>query len=213
MPQESPEKASRARHLTAVDYKTTPWRNGGGKTTEIAIAPEGAGLDSGGFDWRLSIAEVGQDGPFSSFPGYQRSLSVISGGGILIDAGEEGDLELREPFKPVTFPGEWKIEGRLLGAALRDLNLIYRRATTAGRVGFLEVSSEALNAESDAQILLVLPLGGGPVAVSWDEGAGEARLQEEETLILERGAGGHAISLKAASGKVQTAFVEISEKT
>ncbi|MEX0922413.1 MAG: HutD family protein [Rhodovibrionaceae bacterium] len=210
MTQPTAEEKSLVRHLTAADYTATPWRNGGGTTTEIAISPSGASL-GGGFDWRLSIAEVAQDGPFSSFPGYQRSLSVISGGGILLDAGEEGDIELRTPFKPVSFPGEWEIHGRLLGAALRDLNLIYKRATTAGRVGFLRIADTPLNAESDAQTLLILPLAGGPLTASWDKRAAEAQLEEGETLILERRGGGHAVRLTAASGEIQAAFVEISK--
>ncbi|MDP1908248.1 MAG: HutD family protein, partial [Hyphomicrobium sp.] len=42
------------RILRAKDYRRMPWKNGGGETTEIAISPEGAALDS--FDWRVSMA-------------------------------------------------------------------------------------------------------------------------------------------------------------
>lgn len=212
MTENQADRPSVVRHLRASDYRTTPWRNGGGTTTEIAISPPGASLEQGAFDWRLSIAEVGSDGPFSSFPGYDRSLSVISGGGILLDAGTQGDIELRRPFKPVSFPGEWDIEGRLLGAALRDLNLIFKRDTTAGRVGFLSIAGTPLNVASDARCLLILPLRGGAVTVSWDAAREEARLLEEETLILERAGGGHALTLTAAGGEVCAAFVEISKK-
>jgi environmental stress-induced protein Ves len=46
-----------------------PWKNGGGETTEIAVFPDGAGLSD--FDWRVSMARVDGDGPFSSFPGIE----------------------------------------------------------------------------------------------------------------------------------------------
>ena len=49
-----------------------PWKNGGGETAEIAVSPPGAALDD--FDWRLSMARVETDGPFSAFPGIDRTL-------------------------------------------------------------------------------------------------------------------------------------------
>jgi hypothetical protein len=210
MAPDRPTANGAVRHLTPADYKITPWRNGGGRTTEIAVSPAGASLAEG-FDWRLSVAEVERDGPFSSFPGCDRSLSLLSGGGILLDAGEEGDIELRQPYKPVSFPGEWEIEGRLLGAAIRDLNLIFARDRAAGRVGFLEVRAAPLDLESDAPVLLLHLVKGGPLKVNWDSGAESVVLRAEETLRLED-EGGHALELAAEDGAAQVAVVEISPK-
>ena len=39
----------------------SPWKNGGGVTREVAKSPSQAPF------WRLSIANVDQEGPFSSF--------------------------------------------------------------------------------------------------------------------------------------------------
>ena len=36
--------------------KVTPWKNGGGVTTELATDPPGAALDA--FNWRLSLARA-----------------------------------------------------------------------------------------------------------------------------------------------------------
>ena len=61
-------------------------------TTEIAIYPEGAGLSGAGFIWRVSIAEVAVDGPFSRFPGYDRHIMTIAGNGMMLEAeGHGGD--------------------------------------------------------------------------------------------------------------------------
>ena len=57
-----------------------PWKNGKGATLELAIAPPGAGLDD--FDWRISSARVEGAGPFSHFPGIDRSLGLLSGAGL-----------------------------------------------------------------------------------------------------------------------------------
>jgi environmental stress-induced protein Ves len=50
------------RIIRAQDCQTTPLKNGGGSTTEIAAAPAGASLET--FDWRTSMARVGSDGPY-----------------------------------------------------------------------------------------------------------------------------------------------------
>ena len=208
MAADSPPAGGGARHLTAGDYRTTPWRNGGGTTTEIAVSPAGASV-SEGFDWRLSVAEVATDGPFSSFPGYQRSLSLLSGGGILLDAGKHGDIELRQPFKPVTFAGEWEIEGKLLGAAIRDLNLIFARDRVAGRVGFVTVGAAPLGIESDAATLLIFLAKGGPAEIAGAEAQAGHVLRAEESLLLESPEG-HAVTLRAEAAAATLAVVEIT---
>lgn len=53
--------------LHARDYKRMPWKNGGGETVEIAIFPADASVET--FEWRISMATVANDGPFSIFPG------------------------------------------------------------------------------------------------------------------------------------------------
>ena len=68
--------------LRAADHRTMPWKNGGGSTTEIAAAPDGAGIDA--FDWRVSMAVVAADGPFSEFPGIDRTLSILDGSGLIL---------------------------------------------------------------------------------------------------------------------------------
>src|SRR5450830_1793080 len=62
----------------------SPWKNGGGSTTEIAVEPPGATLHS--FEWRLSLASIAHDGPFSHFPGVDRSLALLDGPGLMLDS-------------------------------------------------------------------------------------------------------------------------------
>src|SRR4029077_2512621 len=72
--------ASMVRLLTPNDYRSMPWKNGAGRTTEIAVHPPGAALDA--FAWRVSIADVEQDGPFSRFPGIDRTIVLLGGSGM-----------------------------------------------------------------------------------------------------------------------------------
>ena len=71
------------RIIRAADCRRMPWKNGRGETVEIAISPDGAGIDD--FDWRLSMARVETDGPFSLFAGIDRTLAVLEGEGIFLN--------------------------------------------------------------------------------------------------------------------------------
>ena len=77
------------RVLSPADYRRMPWKNGGGHTTEIAAEPPGAGTAS--FVWRVSVADIAQDGPFSAFPGIDRTLVLLSGRGMRLGDGRRHD--------------------------------------------------------------------------------------------------------------------------
>ncbi|WP_290687994.1 MULTISPECIES: HutD family protein [unclassified Haematobacter] len=115
------------RHLSAGDYVTQPWKNGGGLTREIARAPE-----TGEFDWRLSMATVAEDGAFSTFPGVDRTLTVLTGAGIVLTvAGREARLT---PGVPFAFPGDVPAASRLLAGEVTDLNVMTRRGRVSHEV-------------------------------------------------------------------------------
>ena len=122
------------RVLAPADYRRMPWKNGGGVTTEIAAHPPGAGLDA--IDWRLSLAEVAVDGPFSRFPGIDRTLVLLDGAGIRLElAGHV--VELRAPYEPCAFSGDVEVDCRLLAGPVRDFNLMLRRERVRGGLAVL----------------------------------------------------------------------------
>ena len=53
--------------VRAAGQRRMRWKNGAGWTSEILRAP-----DVDDWDWRLSIAEIEADAPFSAFPGVDR---------------------------------------------------------------------------------------------------------------------------------------------
>lgn len=120
------------RILRAASHKRMPWKNGGGLTTEIAIHPQGASLD--GFDWRLSMATVSADGPFSLFAGIDRTLSVLEGEGIVLSVDDLPDAELRRASQPFPFAADKPSSARLLGGAILDFNVMTRRGRFSHRV-------------------------------------------------------------------------------
>ncbi|MEJ1966813.1 MAG: HutD family protein [Gammaproteobacteria bacterium] len=84
--------------VRSADYRRMPWKNGGGETREIAVSPAGAALDA--LDWRVSLATVASDGPFSVFSGVTRTLSVIRGAGINLQVGDAPPRALMQSSEP-----------------------------------------------------------------------------------------------------------------
>ncbi|MFF1659441.1 HutD family protein [Streptomyces sp. NPDC058255] len=112
------------RPLPAAERVAVPWKNGGGVTREIAAWPEGA--DMAGFVWRVSLAEVAADGPFSAFAEVDRILTMVEGEGMdLTVGGEARRVDTR--FVPQGFPGDLPTDCRLLGGPVVNLNVMWRR--------------------------------------------------------------------------------------
>ena len=109
------------------DYRRMPWKNGQGYTTEIAIHPPNADYVGAPFDWRVSMAEVKQDGDFSAFPGYDRTILVAEGAGmeLAFDAAPARGLE--GPGAMTSFSGDWRTRCRLLDGPVHDFNIMTRR--------------------------------------------------------------------------------------
>ncbi len=111
----------------------TPWKNGGGVTQEIACQPAGADMDH--FDWRLSIAHIAADGPFSPIAGVDRVITLLEGAGVRLHTADRSiDHRLATPLAPFAFPGEAPVQGTLLGGDCHDLNVMTRRAACRAAV-------------------------------------------------------------------------------
>lgn len=108
----------------------TPWKNGLGRTRELAIHPAGAGMDD--FAWRISVAEVDSAAPFSTFAGIDRHIALLDGDGFTMTLDGERTHALTTPFTPFAFPGEAKVDIALQGGPTRDFNLMLRRAQVHG---------------------------------------------------------------------------------
>ena len=115
------------RRITPVDHLIMPWKNGLGFTREIAIDPPGASMSDAGFRWRLSIATVDQSGPFSSFPGIDRTIMVIEGKGMELTVAGQAPRRLDRCFQPFSFPGDAATECKLIDGPIRDFNLMVNR--------------------------------------------------------------------------------------
>ena len=118
--------------IRASECRTTAWKNSGGYTTEIAVAPAGASLDH--FDWRVSMARVASEGPFSEFAGIDRTLAVVAGGGLSLTIGDAAPVVLDPSSDPIGFVGDTPTSARLAAGAITDLNVMTRRGRFAHRL-------------------------------------------------------------------------------
>lgn len=134
------------RHMTAADYRVMPWANGRGVTTELIRADR-----DGALDWRLSMAQVVEEGPFSRLPGVERNLTVIEGPGFdLVGPGVRLAARLLEP---VAFSGDQQLAAVGVTGPSVDFNVM-----TAGRAAKVQVVRGAAVLQPAGAVLCVLAL-------------------------------------------------------
>ena len=137
------------------------WANGGGTTRELAVADDGA--------WRISLADIDRDGPFSPFPGRQRLLTLVEGS--VLDLQVDGDPHVVEPQRPFAFPGGATTVASVPEGPVRVLNVVVDPALVRPYVTVLELgrsSTFPLGTDQAAYVLTgeqsgTLVLGPGEV--------------------------------------------------
>ena len=140
-------------HLTPKDYRDMPWKNGGGTTCELFRLPHPHRLED--FALRLSIATVASGGPFSIFPGIDRTLMLLEGEGMALQfSGEAAERVLDVPLQPIAFPGEAAVDCRLLGGSLRDFNVMVARDWGRAHTQIIEGDFSMAEAGKDAVMQL-----------------------------------------------------------
>ena len=140
----------------AATHIAMPWANGGGITYEVAASPLGS--DLGSFDWRISMAEVHESGPFSTFHGIDRVLTVLGPGDLqLFINGEEvlGHLHV-----PVAFSGDDEVRAELVDGPITDLNVMTRRGRCEADVLIHTVSGTAALEPHSLSTSMIVVLSG-----------------------------------------------------
>ena len=165
--------------LQKIHRKSTRWKNGGGSTVEVIVVPTGAGFDD--FDWRISLATIAQSGSFSVFPGIDRTLVLVDGGGLAlqIDAAPPFNLHPGQPL--IRFRGEAAVDATLASGATTDFNVMTRRSTCSHQVEMLTFSgSHRLTRRSGSTLLF---LAGGD-RLTCRHGEKDTLLHLHDALLL-----------------------------
>lgn len=123
-----------------------PWANGGGTTRELLRAEDGS--------WRVSLADIEQDGQFSSFPGRRRLLTVIDG--VVLALVVDGAEQVVEPRRPFPFDGDAEVSASIPEGPVRALNVIADPAVVSPHVTVLELGRSSTLPIAADQAALVL---------------------------------------------------------
>ena len=139
------------------DVPATPWRNGGGMTRELAVWPHAAD-----WTWRMSVAEVGQSGPFSSFEGVDRWFAVLAGSGVQLMVDQQTH-HLTAAQHPFFFDGAASTDCKLTDGATQDFNLMVQRSRASAQMvrvsGNLEVAVDS--ATNDLKMIAIYVINTG----------------------------------------------------
>ena len=180
------------RVIRHAELRASPWKNGGGSSTELAVSPAGAGFAD--FDWRLSLATISKNGPFSLFPGVDRSLALVDGPSAVLDL-DGTHIELGPDQPLITFRGEAAVTATVQGGASTDFNVMTRRARCHHRLLRHAVcgSAELLPAGE----LNVVFLAEGPRLSLCAEGEEPVELARHDAVVLDR-AGRYVLTTEQA---------------
>ena len=153
------------------EHRAMPWANGKGTSYEIASDRDGEDR----WSWRVAIAPVVLDGPFSALPGIDRELVVIEGNGMVLEVdGTSVECLLGQV---VRFSGDAETFARLIDGPVVDLGLMTVRGSVTGLMVVADVGAVV---ESD----LLVAVG---EAVFEGESGKSYRLEPMDALLGVRG--------------------------
>jgi len=160
------------------------WKNGAGWTSEILKVHRDDERDTNDWNWRLSIAEIEEDAPFSAFPGVERELVLLSGNGLRLRFDDGEAHELHPPHDRLRFAGERPAFGELLDGPTRDFNLMWKRDAVDAQLWHRPLAG--------TMVLFVEPgdtwaihLLSGQARFADDSGLGEVNLGDTAILAAE----------------------------
>lgn len=114
----------KTRLLSQQHFRQMPWANGGGMTTELLARTDPA---SGRMLFRISMAGVNNDGPFSHFAGYDRVLVLTKGRGLRLSLDDGTSHFLAETYDAATFAGDVASHAVLEDGPVQDFNVFVDR--------------------------------------------------------------------------------------
>jgi environmental stress-induced protein Ves len=110
--------------LGPSNFVSQRWKNGQGTTTELIKETISGSKD---FSWRISMADVTTDGPFSTFENYNRTLLLLKGNGITLEFKSKRTDTLNKLLDSASFAGEDPTYATLHNGSITDFNVITHR--------------------------------------------------------------------------------------
>lgn len=181
-----------------------PWRNGGGSSRVIAVDPVDA-VGEQPFRWRVSIATIERDGPFSSYPGVDRTLWLLRGKGLTLDL-QIKEIVLDTPLAAAAFSGDDQVTARLLDGPTEDLNVMSDRQrvqATSVMLSMHRAGEWHRNFAYPGEDLIYVVAGSPTLHML---GRPDQQLRAGEAAILHQGRAGRRVAL-ASGAEAATVLV------
>jgi len=124
--------------ISPDQYRAVAWKNGLGITQELASGGDNIDI----FDWRLSMAPVINNGEFSDFEHYDRTLILITGNGLTLDHDSGQQDTLNQRFDMAHFNGGWKTNAKLHDGDILDFNVMTRQDKCRSKVTAFDHSKD-----------------------------------------------------------------------
>jgi len=120
------------RRIAPAEFRRMPWRNGAGSSDQILSWPAD---DDDRFVWRAALATIERPGPFSGWPGIDRTFALVGGDPVVLDFDARPPVSVKRG-EVARFRGEDAPGCRLVGGTARAFNLMVRRGRGRGDIAF-----------------------------------------------------------------------------
>jgi environmental stress-induced protein Ves len=167
------------RIIRSSEFEEGRWRNGMGVSWDIASWPMG----TDDFGWRLAIARIDGDVPFSHYPQVARVFTLIEGQGLDLDFEGQPTLAVDRLFVPHPYPCDVPTFCRLRDGPCRALNLFMRREAWRGDVDILSSNAEITHPGP----ILLFALDGAPQVDGIRLVQGDAAVTENRVSVINDG--------------------------
>lgn len=160
-------------------FREMPWVNGKGVTTELFAYKKER---SDRVLWRISMAGVSCDGPFSHFAGYDRILVLIEGLGLRLSHGDGTEHCLSSAYQQATFAGDVATHATLNDGPVQDFNVISDRSAFRPTVTIL-AGGGSNRVSINADVLAIYAVDDSLLIV--DPGMQSHPLQKGDLLLVD----------------------------
>ncbi|WP_166418565.1 HutD/Ves family protein [Cochlodiniinecator piscidefendens] len=174
------------KRFSAATTEAKPWKNGGGLMREFHEQNDGTQVL-----WRFSLADITQDGAFSTFPGMSRALTIAKGHGVILAGG--GVSLHANPGQPLAFDGARVLDSQLVNGPTQALNIMWNTNLVHAEVRVKQAGSVDLSADATTVAFVLkgrAELGGQSFAAQegaiWETGRVTGHVADSAVLWIAR---------------------------
>jgi environmental stress-induced protein Ves len=200
--------------LRQQDYTQMEWKNGGGKTAEIAIHPPDAVFPKDAFIWRLSSARMSAGSLFSQFPHCDRYLALVQGEGLHLQFTQTDKKISLKRGDVCRFSGDLAVSGELENGEVTDLNLIFQKDYVKAHFEIIRTEEKPRSFEVEGKTFFIFAIQGS-THVTLYPGEQRFNVKNGDTLRINQdsktGEQNKLVLIEPAQAQGVFAVIEITE--